>query len=189
MTRKTSAYARKLRRTGDRATFNGAAWLNTIERCRPYSDQPVPGSWLAPNIGAAVKMDIKIHDALQRLLDHKTAADNTEDHDLMAHALGVAEIRALQIGGINNPARPALRAGGQALARMRARWERLHTWGLDGPGRADLVAAIDVYSQILAASSPAQMAHATQLRNDILDGNHTDPYITDATTAYPEAQP
>ena len=84
MTRKTTAYARKLRRTGDRATFNGAAWLNTIERCRPYSTEQVPGSWLAPNIGAAVKMDIKIHDALQRLLDHKTAADNTEDHDLMA---------------------------------------------------------------------------------------------------------
>lgn len=187
MTRKTSAYARKMRRTGDRATYNGAAWLNTIERCRPYSDQPTPGSWLPPNIGTAVKMDIKIHDALARLLARQTPPDNTEDHDLMAHALGVAEIRALEIGGEHNPMRPTLRAAGQALARMRDRWNRLHTWGLDGPGREELVAGIDAYSTILAASSPAQMAHATQLRNDILDGKRVDPYITDASSAYPEA--
>ena len=45
MIRKTSAYARKMRRQHERAQFNGAEWINTFQRCRGYTDEPIPGAW------------------------------------------------------------------------------------------------------------------------------------------------
>ena len=45
--RKTSAYARRMRRAPDGGTFNGAEWLNTFQRCRNYTDEPIPGSFNA----------------------------------------------------------------------------------------------------------------------------------------------
>ena len=46
MSRKTTAYTRKRNRGGQPHSFNGAAYLNTIQNCRPHTDEPIPGSTL-----------------------------------------------------------------------------------------------------------------------------------------------
>lgn len=48
----------------------------------------------------------------------------------------------------------------EAINRARERWEQRGQWGLDGPGRGDLVAGIDLYSQLLHDSTPEQMTAA-----------------------------
>ncbi len=47
MSRKTTAYARKIRRTGP--GFNGAAWMNTMERVRSYTSEPILHGFQAVN--------------------------------------------------------------------------------------------------------------------------------------------
>ena len=54
MSRKTTAYARKIRRLGP--GFNGAAWLNTLERTRSYTSEPIlPGFQAVDTMSEAVK--------------------------------------------------------------------------------------------------------------------------------------
>ena len=105
MSRKTTAYARKIRRTGP--GFNGAAWMNTMERCRPYTDEPI------------------------------------------------------------------MLAANEALKRIRERHDRLGKWALDGPAVVELLAAVDVYQEILMASSPAQMSNAGKVRMDVIAGKRS----------------
>lgn len=175
MGRKTTAYARKRLRQNAH-TFNGAEWANVVQRCRVFTDEPiVPGLGWGEN--GATKADILVTDALNSLLAHETPADVERNFDLLAHALGVAAIRALQINPdqANNPALPILRAGSDALERAIDRYQRIGKWGLDGPGRLALPDAVDVYREILHASSPAQMEKATEERIRVLDGRRRAP--------------
>lgn len=185
MTRKTSAYARKMRRQG-RETFNAAEWLNTIQRCSTYSTDTPPGSWCHGTQSAADKALIRTRLALQKLLDHALAPADPEPHDLLAHAIGVALIRAIEIGGADtatNPALPILTAGNAALTHVTERRRRTGQWGLAGPERAALVDAVDVYEQILMNSSPAQMSAATEHRQAVLAGKRQQPLIHGMTAA------
>ena len=74
-----------------------------------------------------------------------------------------------------------LAAGTAAVRRAIARYEGSAAWGLDGPGRQELQDAIDIYADVLRASSPAQMAQATQVRMRLLKNGTRQPINTKAT--------
>lgn len=164
--RKTSAYARKRAHLGPMVTFNGAEWMNTINRVRSNSEAP-PHAFLG-NAEAAMRSEVVVRKALQTLLDCSLPDDPEHEHEVLAHALGVSLIRALQIQPLDNPMLPILKSGTDALRRAINRYANARTWGLDGEGRIALMEAIDLYAQILHMSSPAQMDKATQERIAVL---------------------
>lgn len=164
--RKTSAYARKRAHLGPMVTFNGAEWMNTINRVRSNSEAP-PHAFLG-NAEAAMRSEVVVRKALQTLLDCTLPDDPEHEHEVLAHALGVSVIRALQIKPLDNPMLPILKGGTDALRRAINRYANARTWGLDGEGRIALMEAIDLYAQILHMSSPAQMDKATQERIAVL---------------------
>lgn len=107
--------------------------------------------------------------AYQRIKDGLITANQTDPYDMLAHVVGVAKIRAIEIAGEDkNPILPTLYAPEDALRRLRERWKRLKTWGFDGPGLSDVAHALDIYEEILTRSSPQQMADATDVRIAIL---------------------
>lgn len=164
--RKTSAYARKRAHLGPIVTFNGAEWMNTINRVRSNSEAP-PHAFLG-NAEAAMRSEVVVRKALQSLLDCTLPDDPEHEHDVLAHALGVSLIRALQIKPLDNPMLPILKSGTAALKRAINRYSNARKWGIDGEGRIALMEAIDLYAQILHMSSPAQMDKATQERIAVL---------------------
>ncbi len=147
-------------------TFNGAAWMNTINRVRSNSEPP-PHAFLG-DAEAAARSEVVVRKALQTLLDCSLPDDPEHEHDVLAHALGVSVIRALQIKPLDNPMLPILKDGTDALRRAINRYSSDHTWGLDEEGRIALMEAIDLYAHILHMSSPAQMTKATQERITVL---------------------
>ena len=169
MTRKLSAYARKVRRIEATQVFNGSAWLNTIQRCKPY-DRPIP-EWtgLANTSGSATDAQLIVRGALDDMLQHRVQPEDTSSFDLLGHAIDVAHIRALQISAHeSNPLHAPLLAAKATMAALRQRRERVGRWGLAGPERDVLTAAIDIYDQIISLSSPEQMSKAAMLRCDAL---------------------
>lgn len=164
--RKTSAYASKRAHLGPMVTFNGAEWMNTINRVRSNSEAP-PHAFLG-NAEAAMRSEVVVRKALQSLLDCTLPDDPEHEHDVLAHALGVSVIRALQIQPLGNPMLPILKGGTDALRRAINRYSNARKWGIDGEGRIALMEAIDLYAQILHMSSPAQMDKATQERIAVL---------------------
>lgn len=147
-------------------TFNGAEWMNTINRVRSNSEPP-PHAFLG-DTEAAMRSEVVVRKALQTLLDCSLPDDPEHEHDVLAHALGVSVIRALQIKPLDNPMLPILKDGTDALRGAINRYSKGRTWGLDGEGRIALMEAIDLYAQILHMSSPAQMTKATQERIAVL---------------------
>ena len=98
MTRKTTTYARKRERTG--GTFNGAEFLNAISRCRPYTNEVLPGAVVQePTQAAADKSIRKVRESFGRLSTGQTHCTDQDDFDRLAHALSVSCIRAGQIAG------------------------------------------------------------------------------------------
>lgn len=171
MTRKTSLYSRKrnaMRING----FNAAEWLNTINRCRPYTDEaPIGG--IEGTVSAATKAMLLVRSAFDSLKAGQMDPQDESTYDKLSHALGVACIRAGQIGGSDIEANPMLEIlvpGNAALRRCLERRRKLGVWGLDGPAIVQINAAIEVYEEIVQASSPAQMALACELRDKALQG-------------------
>ena len=169
--RKTSAYARKRAHLGPMVTFNGAEWMNAVNRVRSYSEAPPEG--FAATSEAAIRSEVVVRKALQSLLDCTLPDDPEHEHDVLAHALGVSVIRALQIQPLDNPMLPILKSGTDALKRAINRYSNARPWGLDGEGRIALMEAIDLYAQILHLSSPAQMTKATEERMTVLKNMRT----------------
>jgi hypothetical protein len=169
--RKTSTYSRK--RGHKLHRFNGAEWLNTISRCRQYSDEPVIGSWMpqgTTQISNGVLAEARM--AYQGIKDGLFTPDQTDPYDMLAHVVGVAKIRVIQIGGEDpevNYVLPTIHLAEDALRRIRARWDKLQAWGMDGPAIVELADALDIYQEILTQSSPQLMADATSARIAILN--------------------
>ena len=165
MSRKMSAYGRRMQRQPQKQVFNGAEWINAIQRCRPYTEDVVPGTTQGTTISAAIGALRDVRGALNSLLDHQVLADDVLPHDLLAHAIGITVIRSLQIAGSDeNPTTPITKAASDALRSVRARWERMGKWGVNATERQALIDAVDAYEAILLASSPAQMQKAHELR-------------------------
>lgn len=170
MTRKTSAYSRKRRAPG-RSTFNGAEWVNVVQRCATYGALDEIAGFQCNTEDAATKAEAGVMGALESLMAHTPPDDVETLFNVLAHAVGVSMIRALQIDPdeSKNPALPIIKDGTEALRRAMARWDERKQFGLDAAGRLDLPAAIDVYREILRNSSPAQMVKATDERMKIVN--------------------
>lgn len=153
MGRKLSAHGRKLKRQGGPViALNG--WLRTIEACKPVEEDP----------RLANSLLLMVHDALKKLLDHQAQPGETAPFDLLAHAIDVAHVRYMQIDPTtDNPAHDPMLAAKTALLAIRERYRRTGRWGLAGPERAPLIQGIDLYEQVLLASTPAQMMAATKI--------------------------
>ena len=168
--RKTSTYSIKRRQaTGD--YYNGAAWLATLQRCQPYSAEPVLGGLALPTQSAADKAMIIMRDAFVTIKTGKADPHDSREFDLLALALGITYLRACDIAGtdsFDNPMLPIWSAGNEALRRCRDRYNKLHRWGFDGPALDELDAALELYETILQSSSPAQMDDASVRRLEIL---------------------
>lgn len=166
--KKTTKYSRK-RKAGH--TFNGAEFLNAIDRCKTYSHEIAPGGLVTQGTAtAADKAEMQVLAASKDLIEHRKPVDPERAFDLLSHALGVSVIRAIQIEHCEskNPALPILKAGTDALQRSIKRYQDSGAWGMDAKGKGELADAIEVYSQILRSSSPAQMEKATQERVKII---------------------
>lgn len=163
--RKTTAYARK---RATRPTFNGAEWLNTIQRCAGYTDEAPLGSWLPTGTqGAADGAIARVTSAFEAFKADAVTPEDEEQFDLLAHALGVSCIRAGQIAGNvpeHNAMLPPLIAGNHALRRMLARRRKWSKWEMLAKDAAELDWAVEIYETIVRASSPAQMTEASDLR-------------------------
>jgi hypothetical protein len=167
--KKTTAYARKRRAAGFSANGHGKlneyAWLRTIKICRSYDDESILDE--VPTGEIATNAIVNARTALQKMLDCAIDPDDTDPHDMLAHVIGMAQIRTLDIGGTGaNAFMEILNEAAQALGRARERWQRLRKWGLDGPGIEPMKTAVDIYESILLASSPKQMEHAQMIRLD-----------------------
>lgn len=174
MSRKTTPYARKrAARARHQATHPASddkrAWLAAIERSRPFDEEPVVPGLTEATGGNAVAAAIMVRTALDDLLAHRVEPEDTRAADLVSHAIDMAHIRALQIQpDDDNPALPTLLAAKAVMHQVRQRRVRVGAWGLAGPEREPLLAAIDIYEDVLKASSPHQMAKAVDIRREAL---------------------
>lgn len=167
--KKTSAYARKRRAQGlgahGWAGANQYAWLKVINTSKPYGDESILDEVPTGEIADTVIINARL--TLKMLTEGAVHPDDTDQHDMLAHVIGLAQIRTLDIGGDGAGAvLDTLNTAAQALLRMRERWERLRTWRLDGPGIVAMREAVDIYEAILRASSPQQMEKAQMVRLD-----------------------
>ena len=170
MTRPKSKYSNK-RKVGH--TYNGAAFLNVIDRCRAYSAETIIGGMVPEGTeSTANKAELATRAAASDLINHVKPLDPERAFDLLSEALGVSVIRAIQIepSEAKNPALPILKAGTEAVQRSIARYQRDGSWGMDATGKIDLAESIEIYAQILHSSSPAQMTKASQERVRIIRG-------------------
>lgn len=145
-----------------------ASHLDVIMRCRPYSDEPIPGSWADCGTQAAAEKSIaKALAAFESIKARTTPPDDEANFELLSHALGISCIRAGQIAGSDqatNPMLPILIMGNAALRRLLNRRRAEGVWCFDGPALVDLPVALEQYAEIVRASSPAQMVNAYDLR-------------------------
>jgi len=164
MSRKTTSYARKRKHS---PISNGSAWLDSIQRSAPYSDEPIIGSWLPGTQSAATNSMNRVRDAFGRMQLGWTAPADTMDYDLMTHAMGISCIRAGQIAGEdsdNNPMLPPLIAANLALRHVLNRRRKWGKWEILPVEAESIDWAIEIYEVIVQASSPMQLTAAVDLR-------------------------
>ena len=163
--RKLSAYARKLRRTDQ--TYNAAAWLNALTKCRAYSDELLPGAIAkVPSFEAIRALIVDTRMAFERI---KSGSGTSNDYDVLIVALGEAKIRYAQIAGNDNPAVDVLDTADAALLRTRIRWDKTGVWGFDGPALAEIADGLDLFEEVATNSSPMQMHNAMIERNKLVE--------------------
>jgi hypothetical protein len=145
-----------------------ASHLDVILRCRPYSSEPIPGSWLDCDTQAAAERSIaKALAAFESIKTRKAPPDDERDFETLSHALGISCIRAGQIAGddmATNTLLPIFILGNAALRRLMHRRRESGVWCFDGPALVDLPLALEQYAEIVRASSPAQMVNAADMR-------------------------
>lgn len=155
-----------------RGQINKPSWLDVIQRCKPYDDEPIPGSWLPGTQDVAERSIKLVRDAFDSL---KTGSppDTERDFDLISHALGVSIIRAGQIAGEvieDNLMLPPLIDANKAMRAVLARRRKWGKWELLAAEAETLDYALEIYEVIVRASSPAQMSEAVDLRREALKG-------------------
>lgn len=172
MTRKISKYSAKRRAPGGEM-FNGAAFLNTLQSCRSYTDEQIPGSGLPGTQVAADVAMAKVRSAYDRIRDGLTPTNDMEDFDLIAHALGVALVRAEEIAGVDYEANlmmVPITLASLAMTRCADRWGRTARWGFDGPALNEVLMGIEIYEEIVRNSSALLMTRACDERERRLGG-------------------
>jgi hypothetical protein len=163
--RKTTSYARKVRRNvgmyGEHS-YNGLAFASVIQRCRPYTGEEIPCLKIEATDTAAFKAMAIVRKSFEMIRNGNSAPDADRDFATLAHAMGVTEIRSIDIAGqVDNPMLPVCKAGNDALERCRVRRIRFGKWEFDKPAIQELSNAIELYETVVQASSPAQMEETT----------------------------
>lgn len=164
--RKMSAYARKKQQAMKGKSIEQLAkeyvdqqvtWHRVLSQCAPYAENKRYRS---------DKLLLELRLGLQQMIDMTLPSDDYKAHDCLSHAIAVAHIRAVQIAGRgdDNPALPILRDAAAALSRTCDRWHKTKKWGLDGPAIQKLKDAVNLYEEILMASTPRQMQDAFDIR-------------------------
>lgn len=168
MTRKTSRYTHKRGLKPGQYIEPGHSWISAIERCRPFDAEPVVPGMQGTEVNATgAALDVR--NALDRLINHQVPPEDGTAYTLLAHAVDVAHIRALQIQpNESNPAHPPLIAAKAALLHVRERHNRLGRWGVSSADRQALTKAVEIYEAILTSSSPQQMQSAVDIRTQSL---------------------
>lgn len=142
--------------------------LDAILRCRPYSNEPIPGSWLDCDTQAAAEKSIaSVQAAFDSIKARTTLPDDETDFERLSHALAISCIRAGQIAGDDQTTNPMLRIlilGNAALRRLLNRRRAEGVWCFDGPALVAIPAALELYADIVRVSSPAQMTNAADMR-------------------------
>lgn len=155
--------AGRARDTAAHKLAGACSLLAQIEMCRPSDGTPIPGDTSVLSEYARDKLLQSINNvraALHRLSEH--ASDDVYDAVLIHQALGISRVRAVGIAGPgeDNPALPYLDAGREALEAVHERHGRTGRWGFAGPERAAVFDAVDVYEDLMRASSPQQREDA-----------------------------
>lgn len=110
---------------------------------------------------------------LDMLVRGLVPAGDEETHDYLCHVVGVSQIRVMDVGLANkanggiataNELLLTLNAAAQGLLRSRQRHAESGRWGLDGPALEALSGAIEIYEEVLRASSAQQMEYAQGAR-------------------------
>lgn len=116
---------------------------------------------------------LKAHSHLDMLERGLVPPGDEETHDYLCHVVGIAQIRVCDIGMANkatggidaaNELLLTLNAAAQGLLRARQRHAKTGRWGLDGPAIEPLRASLEIYEQVLNASSAQQMEQAQGVR-------------------------
>lgn len=169
MGRKTSPYMRKRMAQGKiqngEVMFKPNAWLDKLKHSTEYTDESFAGE--EPTTKIADKVMDDANAAFKKIAEGLAEPGDTDCHDMLAHCIGMAQIRIIDIGG---PLAPEviedLNESAHALHRTRERWQRTGKWGFDGPALHSIQNAINTYEVILRSSSPLQMDHAQSIRLD-----------------------
>lgn len=110
---------------------------------------------------------------LDMLVRGTVPASDVETHDYLCHIVGISQIRVMDIGLANresggvstaNELLLILNAAAQGLLRARERHGKTGRWGLDGPAIEALRGSLDIYEEVLSASSAMQMERAQGVR-------------------------
>lgn len=160
--RKTSKYARK---KALKAPAPKDLWALKIQGHKPYSEESLFGT--LPSIVTARAAIQSIWDAYSRVDNRVSPADTQTDFELLAHAVIVAQIRTYDIGGPNaQEVLTTLNTAVGALDRVKSTWNAEKEWRMSGQDAVLLRDALDIYEQIVLASTPMEMEEAQTTRLD-----------------------
>ena len=116
---------------------------------------------------------LKTRTHLDMLVRGLVPTGDDETHEYLCLVIGIAQIRVVDIGIANkasggiataNELLLTLNAAAQGLLRAHQRHAESGCWGLDGPAIEALRGAIEIYEEVLRASSAQQMEHAQGAR-------------------------
>lgn len=158
--RKTSKYARKRRFQEDAPKD---LWATKILDNKPYSGEVLFG--VTPSIEIANNTLNVVKSAFRRIDERVSNADQQTDFEILAHVVVIAQIRTHDIGGEQAQevlGRLNLAVG--ALDSLVANWKANRQWVMSGAEALLLEEAIDIYEQILLASTPYEMQEAQTTR-------------------------
>lgn len=170
--RKTTTYARKrvhAIKTVYDLKLAKARHITATEvamaRCSPYEGNP---------LFEARPILLRVHNALDGFVLGTIPDKDTTQYDVLAGAIGEAEIRIIEMGGEESQEMQTLFEAGDALLRAKERWKRIGKWGFDGVGLKYIKEALGYYEDILLASSPQQMEDAWNASKQLLKRMKTD---------------
>ena len=169
MGRKISPYMRKRQAQGKvqfgEVMFKPNAWLDKLKHSTEYTDESIAGE--QPTTQIADKVMDDANQAFEKIANGQAGPSDTDCHDMLAHCIGMAQIRINDIGGpLAAEVIEDLNESAKALIRSRERWQHTCKWGFDGPALHSVRNAINTYEAILRSSSPLQMEHAQNVRLD-----------------------
>jgi hypothetical protein len=101
-----------------------------------------------------LELQLPVHSAFEAL---RTGQGHEDDYHTLAAAVNTALIRSEAIDPLCVETCQRAQA---ALLAMRARFDRTGRWGVDHASLQDLPPALDLHDQLLAMSTPKQMADA-----------------------------